>query len=356
MPAVTRTDEGYLRGTAIVTRAGVFHYLNADGSVRSELRHPDDVFAADSLATLSMIPITVDHPSFMVGADNVAGVAVGTTGEIARTDGGNVLSSLTITGKRGIEAVEQGKRELSLGYRVTLDEETGVYDGVSFTHRQRNIRYNHLAIVDVARAGKAARLNIDGLSVPIEIKELPGAMSKIRIDGIEYDAAPEVVNAMSRAEAKAADMQAKLDASEAAHVAAISEQQAKLDAATADLVAAKAKLDSEDARVAAAVKARLALVTVASGFVKADMADMPDRAIKEAVIATRYPDFKADGRDDVYIQARFDGVIESKTADAATATVTKLADKRDGAVAGSADKARADAIAAIAAMHKTKEA
>ena len=52
-------DNGYLETDAIITRTGVFVYKNADGSTNRELRHPDDVFKADSLETLKMIPILI---------------------------------------------------------------------------------------------------------------------------------------------------------------------------------------------------------------------------------------------------------------------------------------------------------
>ena len=47
---ITETKEGFLKGDAILTRTGVFTYVNADGSLRKELRHPDDVFVLDSLS------------------------------------------------------------------------------------------------------------------------------------------------------------------------------------------------------------------------------------------------------------------------------------------------------------------
>ena len=62
LPKMIKTKEGYLRGEAVVSRAGVFKYRNVDGSVRGELRHPDNIFKIDSLETLKMIPITNDHP------------------------------------------------------------------------------------------------------------------------------------------------------------------------------------------------------------------------------------------------------------------------------------------------------
>jgi hypothetical protein len=69
--AATRTDEGYIRADAIVTRVGVLTYRNKDGTLRRELRHPDDVFSAESLASLKLIPVTNEHPpGRLVNADN----------------------------------------------------------------------------------------------------------------------------------------------------------------------------------------------------------------------------------------------------------------------------------------------
>lgn len=357
MPRVTRTDEGYLRGEAVATRTGVLIYRNADGSIRRELRHPDDVFHPDAMASLTMIPVTVDHPSVLVNADNAAALGVGATGENVRRQDGHVIVPLTITAKRGIEAVESGKQELSMGYTVQLDAVSGVYDGEEYTHRQRNIRYNHLAIVNVARAGRAARLNIDGVSVPTNVDAEEINMHKIRIDGIEYEAAPEVVNALTKANGNLATTQAKLDAAEADHAKALSTLQAKLDTAEADLKTAKDAANGEAARIDAAVTARLELLEVASQFVKADsLVGKSDRDVRVAVITSKYADFKADGRDDAYIAARFDGVVEGHTADVAKGASAALGVKRDGkdAVTETA-KARNDALEAILNMHKTKE-
>lgn len=55
-----------------------------------------------------------------------------------------------------------GLRELSLGYSLDLDETPGVWNGQPYDAIQRNIRINHLALVEKARAGEQARLNIDG--------------------------------------------------------------------------------------------------------------------------------------------------------------------------------------------------
>lgn len=44
------TDEGYLVDHPIVTSCGIFEYTNPDGSVRRELRLPENVFDEKSLA------------------------------------------------------------------------------------------------------------------------------------------------------------------------------------------------------------------------------------------------------------------------------------------------------------------
>lgn len=320
LPRVTRTPEGYLRGEAVATRIGVFQYMNADGTTRSELRHPDDVLASDSIESLKMIPITVDHPGELVTSDNAKDLAVGLTGENNRIDGRHVVVPFTITAKDGIKAVEEGRRELSLGYRLDLVEEDGVYEGEKYTHRQKNIVYNHMALVKQARAGRAARLNLDGASVQIvETDQEEAEMHKVNIDGIQYDAAPEVVRALEKAQADLAKarkdaetLQAKLDAAEE-------------DKKEAEEKAKKAEKDKdeksgEDA-INARVKQRLGLLVEAQKLVNkdVDLLALTDRQIMETAIAARYKDVKLDGKSDDYVRARFDSIVETGSSPAARA-------------------------------------
>ena len=57
-----------------------------------------------------------------------------------------LLADLIITDERLIEAILNGKREISCGYTYELSEENGQYI-------QRKIRGNHIAVVDAGRAG-----------------------------------------------------------------------------------------------------------------------------------------------------------------------------------------------------------
>jgi len=156
---------GFLKGDGVVTRIGVFTYVNPDGTLRKELRHPDDVLRIDSLNTMRMIPITDGHPMDLVTPQNAKSLSVGNVGENIRPDGSHVVASVLINDANMIDKVHAGQKALSLGYRVDLVEEAGEYDGVRYDFRQTNVRYNHLAIVNTARAGNGAKLKFDGMNL-----------------------------------------------------------------------------------------------------------------------------------------------------------------------------------------------
>lgn len=304
----TRTDEGYIEDEAVVTRTGVFLYQNVDGTVRRELRHPDDVFAADSLESLSMLPVTIDHPIEGVDSANAKAVAVGFTGEHPRVDGRLVKAKIRITDAEAVQAIENGRRELSMGYRTDLIEEAGTYGGEEYTHRQTAIRYNHLAVVDKARAGSVARLNLDGAAVQIdEETHMPDQLEKVLVSGIRYDAAPEVAAELAKLRKDHDETQAKLaDATKRADTL-----EGERDALADKLKAAEA-VDHADA-IREAVQNRVALIAKATGIVADDLKldAMTDREIQEAVIKQDAKDLDLSGKSDDYVQARFDAAIES---------------------------------------------
>lgn len=315
LPRVKRTAEGFYRGDAVVTRTGVFVYTNPDGTTRRELRHPDDVFRADSLNTLHMVPITVNHPKGLVTVETAGELSVGTTGQDARRDGTNVVSSVTVTAQRGIDAMAAGNLELSLGYRLDLVEEAGVYEGEPYTHRQTNIDYNHLAIVPRGRAGAAARLNMDGLAVATQEDAMSDkTLATVHLDGLNYDAAPEVQRHVQRQAEQIATLRA--DAATAATAAAQAlvkveasrdEHKSRADKAEADLA-----LANDPKRLDAAVAERVALVDGARRLLPAINADgMSTRAIQEAALKALHPTIALDGKTDDYVAARFDAAVES---------------------------------------------
>ena len=154
------TDEGYLVDHPIVTSVGIFVYHNPDGSEHRELRLPEEVFAEKSLASYKGKPIIVTHDAGYVDTDNVKEESIGTILSEGYRDGDDVRAEIIIHDTDSLKKYKM--RELSCGYNLRLDETPGVWEGQPYDAIQRDIEINHLALVDKARAGEQARLNIDG--------------------------------------------------------------------------------------------------------------------------------------------------------------------------------------------------
>lgn len=160
-----KTEDGFLMVKGRATRCGVLRYRNPDGTYRYELRHPDDVINPISLNTLAGVPLTIEHPPTLVNPQNVGQYQVGAiSNKVEATDDGFVEVVINVHRGDAIDYLEQGrKRMLSCGYRCDVAEEQGEYNGQRYTHRQRNIRYNHVCLTDDGRAGETVRVVMDSL-------------------------------------------------------------------------------------------------------------------------------------------------------------------------------------------------
>lgn len=165
---LTKTPEGFLRGRAIATNIGVFPYTQPDGTVRRELRLPSEVRDTASQDSLKGKPVTNEHPKgTLVNAENAKDLAVGSIGDDIRSDSYHVSVPITITDAKTVADIENGKVALSCGYTCDLEDKGGVWMGVNYDAIQRNIRYNHVAVVAKGRAGDAAKLRMDAADAGI---------------------------------------------------------------------------------------------------------------------------------------------------------------------------------------------
>lgn len=312
--SATKTDEGFLVDSPIVARTGIQEYLKADGTMRRELRLPEEVFNEDALATLRAKPITVDHPkSGRVTGKDAHRVAVGTMLSAGRQDGEGLRTDIVIHSPDAIG----DRRELSLGYTAVLDEtpgehpQYGRYDAI-----QRNIRVNHLSVVKKGRAG-VARLNLDSTDEDFSTtqqEQQTMSMVKVKLDsGLEYDAAPEVSAELAKLRKDATEVVTKLAAIPTI-TAERDKLQAKVDGFDAELTKAK-----EQGRADAA--ARLKLEEVAKAF-KIDATDKTDREVKEAVIKATRKDADLKDKSEAYVDAAFD-IASEKVDEAAMASQRK---------------------------------
>lgn len=347
-----RTNEGFLKGRAIVTSIGVFTYKRADGTIQRELRLPEEVFSPLTLNSMKLKPVTLNHPTELVTSDNADKLQVGSLGDNPSwtkewhdrnweevTDGINCAIDMIVTKKDAVDAILNGKQSLSMGYTCDLEmaQPGSTWCGVEYDFIQRNIRYNHCAIVDSARAGDNAKIELRGDSEDAVLEDMviktdggTKMLKKINLDGIEYEAEESVIKALNKERARAD--QAESDACESKKTAdkkvadmekkvtemekRISELEAERDAAKEKKDAAEAELekvksDSADPkRLDEAVKAKMELLHNAEKAKVEVKEDMSDMDIKKAIITSQFPKANFDGKDDIYIQARYDSAVE----------------------------------------------
>lgn len=333
LKSATRTPQGFLRAPVRATRTGVFTYRLGDGTIRRELRHPDDVFNPDSLATLAGVPLTSDHPNtkkpdvMLVTADNAREFMVGYTGDTVERDEQFVATYVTVTDQAVIEAIESGKRELSCGYTCEKDDERGIYEGQEYDCRQRNIVYNHLAIVDRGRAGPDVRVQLDAADAVQVSTILEAKKMKVVLGGAEYEVNDDLGSAIKKElSTHSIWMQAKLDADERAKNEATraDRAEAKADGLEAECgklrEQVKANLDAADpSRIREAAKARVRVLKVAERVLPSEqiakLDSLDDKQIMIEVIKAESKTTNLDGKSDAYIEGRFDVIVERLDSD-----------------------------------------
>ena len=159
-----REPEGYLLCLNVpVARTGTQEYLaeelgiihNSQFTIHHSglipvMRPEEEVFSPETMASFEGMPVTNDHPPEGVDISNIRVLQKGHAHNVRRGSGSEsdlLLADLIITDPALIRAIlEEGKREISCGYTYELCEENGEYV-------QRQIRGNHVAVVDAGRAG-----------------------------------------------------------------------------------------------------------------------------------------------------------------------------------------------------------
>lgn len=300
------TDEGFLKVPARVARTGIQEYLarelGLDGDpnrIVRVYRSPEEVFSPDSLNTYDSSDITNDHPKELVTALTYKGVAVGVVRGPGRPDGDFVAADLMVKDQKTITDINAGKCEVSAGYTAIYDHAPGVTeDGQAYEYIQREIRINHVAIVDRARAGANARVfdhNPGGNTMPVLITTDSGRS----VDVADPANAQLVADSFERLLKRATNAESKAD-----------KAQATADKAAEDLAEAR-KASSDEA-----INARVVLIgntqalarKVAGDGFTCDSLDVIE--IKRAALAVKRPKVAWGDKSAGYVECAFDAESE----------------------------------------------
>lgn len=320
-----KREDGSLIADVRIARTGIQLYhgteVGKDPTKWYKVYRPrDEVFSADTLKSAAHRPVTNDHPPEMVNADNWKKYAVGNTADEVRGEHTFIRVPLMVSDGAAIKDIEDGKREVSAGYVCNLDWTPGVTpEGEAYDAVQRNIRLNHVAIVDAGRAGPEVRIG-DGsakwgdspVHPAVDRKEPEMDLRMVMVDGLSVQTTDQGAQAIDKltkdrgeAQKLLVDFKAKYDTDMAAKDGELAKKDAEIDTLKKAQLTGDAldKLVAERSSLIAAAKRCFA-------DVKTDgkSAQEIKRAVLEHVLGDSA---KLADKSDAYIDARFDAVVDA---------------------------------------------
>lgn len=157
-----------------LSKEGVFLYrgnqiILPDGSRASETddlipvyRPADELSNPEAIDSFKLVPWVDEHT--MLGSEELGltpaerkGVS-GVVGEDVYFKNGILYGNIKAFSENLARKIENGKKELSLGYRCSYERSSGEWNGQKYDYIQRNLRGNHLALVDKGRMGAEVRV------------------------------------------------------------------------------------------------------------------------------------------------------------------------------------------------------
>lgn len=307
----TYTDEGFLVVPGRVARTGIQQYLASElgltdrkpNELINVYRPAEEVFHPDSLASYDASDVTIEHPNEMVSADNYNSTSAGVVRGEATQDGDFVLANMIIKSKDAIDAVESGKVQLSAGYTALYDDTPGITpEGEPYDFVQRDIKINHVALVDRARAGAQARLYDNQGERAMKHKIILDSGSAIEIE--DSTTATLVNDSIARLKQAVKDMGTKAEKKQA---------EADMMKEELDMEKEKSSEDSMSKRIELITKAKDAAIKVAGKTFACDSINIP--TIQRAALAMVRDSIDWADKSDVYVQAAFDMAEEKKAED-----------------------------------------
>jgi len=177
-----------------ISKVGVFPYSGAqiDGSLEPDkiysiYRPEEELSNEETIESFKLLPFTDDHAMLGTADEGMMpaekkGVH-GVIGENVYFDDGYLKGNIKIFSEKLANLINEGKRELSIGYRCLYDMTPGVFNGERYDGIQRSIRGNHLALVDEGRSGHDVSV-LDHFKFTVDSRELN--MPDLKEQGSEY--------------------------------------------------------------------------------------------------------------------------------------------------------------------------
>lgn len=327
---VRLTRDGYAVAEVRAARTGIQQYAGSevgrpDLATVSVYRPPESVFSADSMASYGFKPVTINHPAEGVTADSWKSLAVGVVGGDVVRDGGFVKVPLALMDAAAIKAVQDGTREISMGYVCDLAFEDGFTpEGEPYQAIQRDIRINHLALVPKGRAGPHCRVGDKGAPetghhpAPVHHGDRLMTLKTITVDGLPVETTDAGAAAINLLRDKLTQAAGALETANTNHTSALAAKDAELAKKDAEIDDLKTKV-IDGAALDALVAERAAIVSKAKALDAKVVTDGKTNAeIKRAVLGDSAKD-----KPEAYVDAAFDlKTADLKPADPLRSTIS----------------------------------
>lgn len=165
-----------------LSKVGVFPYSGKSISPECDpdkiyyvLRSAEELGSEECISSFNLLPWIDDH--VMLGNEDNGltpaeskGVQ-GVIGEDVYFDGDTLKGNIKVFSEAMSNLIANGKKELSCGYRCKYEYSPGVYNGEKYDYVQRDIRGNHLALVEKGRMGSDVAV-LDHFNFTVDNKEL----------------------------------------------------------------------------------------------------------------------------------------------------------------------------------------
>jgi hypothetical protein len=325
-------DTGFLKINGVLARTGVQDYMGfelpfIDGldpmKTYGVYRSKDEVLRKESLKSYINAPITDDHPKEFVTIDNISDLGKGSVSDVSthEKEGVDYVSSdIIITDKKTIDKILNGKIELSAGYSATYDNEKGEFQGKPYDFVQKDIKINHVALVERGRCGKTCKVG-DSYYDIIENVNLNERekMHKLKIGNVEVEVCDTVAGAYNSLENQVSSLTKEKKTLDEEMKQKEKDTEKEMGSKDTEIEMLKKEIEdlkekakkTDDSSIMNIVNDRVKLLTSVSSLVgDEDLSSLSNAEIKKKVISKVQPSVSLEGRSEDYIGGKFDTLME----------------------------------------------
>lgn len=192
------------------TKVQIAQYLGQEISpdlepdkVYNVFRPEEELGKAETIQSLNGVPLQLEHHDDTADAP-AQFTRIGATGTDAVFKFPYLSNSLHFFNQKAIDLIESGEKcELSIGYDCEIHKEAGEFEGVPYDFVQRNIKIQHVALVECGRAGADVKVS--------DSKENIFNSKKTEVDKMDKEKLLQFISELVKAGATEEEIKAKID-------------------------------------------------------------------------------------------------------------------------------------------------